>query len=538
MFRSMRFLVMLAARTSLAKDEDDKVIALDNASFHVAIEANERVLVEFYAPWCGHCKKLEPEFEKAAAIVHSEALKTILAKVDATVEKDLAKKFNVSGYPTLYYFFKGEHKSYKGPRDASGIADYVRKRELPVLQVVTTEEVATLLSGLDNREFAVIAHVKNKSARYRALYNAVETHLLDYSVSRVRFAAVMLPKAANPKKDAQLVLHRPGFPEYEGKLASFTGPWSADSIAKWLKQSTYQRLGSHFTSQYHWKNIESLGWEGVVAACVETFDADSEDAVDDDNIKPKVLKVLDQLVDKYPKWKFTFCELGKLETRDKKTLGVEEGSDPLISVTRGERKRFVLEGAQNIQQKDKVEQFLADVNAGKLKPHYKSESKPLSDMDEDGVTVLTGDTFEEKVMNSKNDVFVLFYAPWCGHCKKLAPIWAELAQKVQKSGWDTKGVMIAKLDATANECEENTKGFPTMVLYPAVASDRKMKQRRFYGGARELGSFVQFLLNHARGLDEVEGSDEDIKDNEKLKSIVQRELEMKRRNGKGKKQDL
>jgi len=86
---------------------------------------------------------------------------------------------------------------------------------------------------------------------------------------------------------------------------------------------------------------------------------------------------------------------------------------------------------------------LADVNAGKLKPHYKSESKPLSDMDEDGVTVLTGDTFEEKVMNSKNDVFVLFYAPWCGHCKKLAPIWAELAQKVQKSGWDTKGVMIA-----------------------------------------------------------------------------------------------
>jgi len=77
-----------------------------------------------------------------------------------------------------------------------------------------------------------------------------------------------------------------------------------------------------------------------------------------------------------------------------------------------------------------------------------------------------------------------------------------------------------------------------MVLYPAVASDRKMKQRRFYGGARELGSFVQFLLNHARGLDEVEGSDEDIKDNEKLKSIVQRELEMKRRNGKGKKQDL
>jgi len=148
--------------------------------------------------------------------------------------------------------------------------------------------------------------------------------------------------------------------------------------------------------------------------------------VEEDNIKPKVLEAITPMVDKYPKWKFTFCESGKLEENEKELLGVQD--EPQISVIRGEKKKFVLKGASDIQDKNKVEKFLADVSAGALKPHYKSEPKPAVEKDEEGVTVLTGATFEEKVMNSKSDVFVEFYAPWCGHCKKLTPIWADLAK--------------------------------------------------------------------------------------------------------------
>jgi len=433
MLCTMWLLAAFAPRTLLAQDdEEDKVLVLGSSNFDDTIKANERMLVEFYAPWCGHCKQLEPEYKKAASTLDKEGLKTKLAKVDATAESELGNRFGVSGYPTLFYFVKGEHKSYEGPRDAAGISDYLRKREVPPVQVVKEEELESLLSSLESEAFAAVAHVKSKSARDKAFNAAVEQHLLDYSVSSLKFIAVKLPKAADPKKDAKLVLHRPGFPEDEGKLASFTGSWSADGIAKWVKHSTYQRIGANFNKKYYWPAVERLGWQGVVVICLDEFDADDEDAVEEDNIKPKVLEAITPMVEKYPKWKFTFCESGKLEENEKELLGVQD--EPQISVVRGEKKKFVLKGASDIQDKNKVEKFLADVSAGALKPHYKSEPKPEPEKDEAGVTVLTGATFEEKVMNSKSDVFVEFYAPWCGHCKSLTPIWADLAKKSSK-GW-------------------------------------------------------------------------------------------------------
>jgi len=67
----------------------------------------------FFAPWCGHCKKLHPEFEAAAATLEAEGLDNIkLAHVDATEETALATDFGVSGYPTLKFFINGEAIDY------------------------------------------------------------------------------------------------------------------------------------------------------------------------------------------------------------------------------------------------------------------------------------------------------------------------------------------------------------------------------------------------------------------------------------------
>lgn len=68
---------------------------------------------------CGHCKKLAPEYAEAATKLKEEGIK--IAKVDATVEEDLGKRFDISGYPTLKLFKKGQFiEDYKGARTAGG----------------------------------------------------------------------------------------------------------------------------------------------------------------------------------------------------------------------------------------------------------------------------------------------------------------------------------------------------------------------------------------------------------------------------------
>lgn len=76
---------------------------------------------------------------------------------------------------------------------------------------------------------------------------------------------------------------------------------------------------------------------------------------------------------------------------------------------------------------DNLRDFVNDLLASKLEPYVKSEPLPK----EDGpVKVAVGKNFKELVTDSGRDALVEFYAPWCGHCQKLTPIWDELGEKV------------------------------------------------------------------------------------------------------------
>ncbi|KAH9100603.1 hypothetical protein Ae201684P_006799 [Aphanomyces euteiches] len=91
----------------------------------LVLQSGDYWLVEFYAPWCGHCKKLEPEWKAAAKQLKSKAK---LGAVDCTKHEELAQQFGITGFPTIKEFGKDKKKpqEYRGGRQASDIVQYVQ----------------------------------------------------------------------------------------------------------------------------------------------------------------------------------------------------------------------------------------------------------------------------------------------------------------------------------------------------------------------------------------------------------------------------
>jgi len=75
------------------------------------------------------------------------------------------------------------------------------------------------------------------------------------------------------------------------------------------------------------------------------------------------------------------------------------------------------------------------------------KSEDIPEPNDEHVITLVGKNFDKEVIDNKKDVLVEFYAPWCGHCKTLAPKFEEAAKKLARN----KNIVLAKIDATANE---------------------------------------------------------------------------------------
>jgi len=113
---------------------------------------------------------------------------------------------------------------------------------------------------------------------------------------------------------------------------------------------------------------------------------------------------------------------------------------------------------------------------------------------ESPVAVLGKENFEAKTKTGV--AFVKFFAPWCGHCKRLAPTWEKLAEEYSEND----GVTIGHVDCTAGDnanrgiCDSNgVNGFPTLNIYKDGA---KVEE---YNGKRDLADLKAFVEKHLAG---------------------------------------
>ena len=128
---------------------------------------------------------------------------------------------------------------------------------------------------------------------------------------------------------------------------------------------------------------------------------------------------------------------------------------------------------------DGIFAFSADFADNKLKaaPKILASQRPITNFDgKSDVVDLVGTNFDEWVTGARGkgrDVLVEFYAPWCGHCKQLAPQYEAVATKFKH----VPSLVIARFDAAQNTIEamKDITGFPTVKLYPANDKEHPVK---------------------------------------------------------------
>ncbi|CAI5461641.1 unnamed protein product [Closterium sp. Yama58-4] len=122
-------LILAALVSHSVADDSSDVVELTPNNFGDFVGTEKAVFVKYYAPWCGHCKKLAPDYEKLAT-AFKKTKSVVIAKVDCDAYKEMCSDYRVRGYPTLKWFPAGTDipDDYDGRREAAGMVTWVNEK--------------------------------------------------------------------------------------------------------------------------------------------------------------------------------------------------------------------------------------------------------------------------------------------------------------------------------------------------------------------------------------------------------------------------
>uniref|UniRef100_A0A915C788 Protein disulfide-isomerase n=3 Tax=Parascaris univalens TaxID=6257 RepID=A0A915C788_PARUN len=484
--RAMLGTLFLASVIAFAFGGD--VLQYKDSDFEDGIKGHEVILVKFYAPWCGHCKRLAPEYEKAASKLKTNDPPIALAEVDCTAEKATCDKYGVSGFPTLKIFRNGVFaQDYDGPREAEGIVKYMRGQAGPSAKELKSYE--ELEKFIDSDESGVVGFFESESKLKDSFLKVADTE-------RDRFRFAYTSDAETLKKvkytdDIIVYVPKKLHNKFDPDEFRYDGNYDTDKIKEFLVSETVGLAGVRTPGnlfQFDDSNIFIVYYKIDYLL----------DPKGSNYWRNRVLKVAKEY-----KRKARFAVSNKedfAQEIEEFGLGDRKDSDKPLVAARTKDGKFPMNKEFSVEN---LKQFVEDVLGGKLEPYMKSEPEPETQGD---VKVVVARSFKKMVMDADKDVLIEFYAPWCGHCKALAPKYDELGEKMAK-----ENVIIAKMDATANDVPPpfEVRGFPTLYWVPKNAKDKPVP----YSGAREVDDFVKFIAKHST--DGLKGYDRDGKKKKK-----------------------
>jgi len=466
-------IVILSQTTKLihCSDADESaVLTLTKDNFDDALKTNKYILVKFVAPWCGHCKNLSPAYAAAAKKLADENSEIKLGSVDATIEQDLAKKFEVRGYPTIKFFVDGTAIEYNGGRTADDILGWLKKKTGPPADDLKTVEDLNKLK--DSADVVVIGAFKDTDGSAAAAYLAAAKTIDGIPFGITTNGDVL--KELGVSGDA-IVL----FKKFDEGRNDLTSSIDEAAIKEFIKANQLPVV-----VDFNAETAQKI-FSGDIKVHVLLFGSKSGDSYE------KTREQFKAAAEKF-RGKTLFVSVDADDEENGRVLeffGLKPADVPAIRLItlKDEMSKYKFESTEMTT--SVLTDFVQSFFDGKLKAHLLSQEIP-EDWDKNPVKILVGKNFDEVARDQSKTVLVSFVAPWCGHCKQMTPIYEELGQKYK----DNADIIVAKMDATANELEDiKIQSFPTIKLFPK-GSDEVID----YQGARTVEALAKFIDSNGK----------------------------------------
>ncbi|KAK0050068.1 protein disulfide-isomerase A5, partial [Biomphalaria pfeifferi] len=465
------------------------------------------LLVMFYAPWCGYCKRLKPEFAAAASEVKNDAT-LVGIDVDKPHMMHLRLQYNITGFPTLYYFENGHLKfKYGGENNKAGIISWLQnpqESKEKETEVEWADENSNVfhLTDLTFNEFIkqnpsvlvmFYAPWCGHCKQMKPGYTEAAQFLKDEEIPGV-LAAV----DATKEKKIALENNIKGFPTIRyfrnGEFAFEVNERDKDKIIEFMKDP--KEPPPPPPQEMKWEEIES----DIVHLTDDTF-------------KQFLKKKKHCLVMFYAPW-CGHCKKSKPEYMAAATVYKE---DPKVAfaavdctVHTGTCNSHDVKGyptfkyfnygknAQKYMGGREKNDFITFMKDPQNAAASSSNSLPLETLENQwkflngyqSLQFLTSTNFDS-VIAENVQTLVLFYAPWCGHCKQMKPDFAEAAEIVKKEGLGTLGVVDATIEKELAD-KFNIKGFPTLKLF---TDGHEIE----YSSGRAKEDLVQYMIQSLYG---------------------------------------
>lgn len=486
----------------------EHVETLNDTSIKDFITRVPSALVLFYAPWCRWCRDLLPHFADAADLLHSQGLSVKLAQIDAALYRDIAEEYDIRAFPTLRFYLDGHAHEYSGGRTRQDLVNWVTLHLQTELKLNDATQLEAFVKS-HRGEPALIARILTDSAEARNTFvrasrkvdhvgfaeitnnTLVGTLITDLHApaeirSRPSFVLMLNPHAEqDPATEQSVVL-------YHGALTDGAG------LETFIKTFLFPAFVD-FDSQIATRAFT----DGRPVWIVVTDPAKQEDP-----LTLRAIQVSRDLARIYRnRMIFVHCHGDTVyDKRLYNILAIDEDERPTICLVNANPEGHARwystlkfrPSTPLLQTMDKqgLERFIADYFKGTLQPFVKSEPVPDPGEDKGPVYTLVASEFHRTVMESPYDVIVDFYAPWCGHCRKLEPVYRQFATLLRPF----KHIRVMRMDATRNEVNLRIAGYPTIVMFPAKSPPQgneatdQPKQAVYYLGKRDVNSLLEWVV--------------------------------------------